>query len=111
MALPEVTIGELRHRVAIQTIVQSAGSGSTLSRSWSTDATVWAKIEALSERAQLAAVNRGEGGTHRFTMRARTMGAEKWLLFDDRRFKVLSWRDPDERGIYVEVTAEEQRDV
>lgn len=111
MALPAIQIGELRHRVSIQTLVQSASSTAAINRAWSTDATVWAKVEAIAEGQRVTDVQRGEGATHRFTIRHRTMSAEKWLLFDDRRFKVLAWRDPDERGVYLEITAEEVRET
>ncbi len=65
-----INAGQLRHRVVIQarTLSDTAGGGQT--ESWSTHATVWARVEPVSGRELMEAQQLEARVSHKVTIRA-----------------------------------------
>lgn len=102
-----MTIGSLRHRVAIQTRTDVADGMGGKTSSWATVATVWAKIEPLSAREQFFAGKTDHRITHRITMRPRTITHAQRLVFGARTFQIHGVRELEERNRWVVVDCEE----
>jgi head-tail adaptor len=107
-------IGELRHRITIQRKGRvSDGAGGAETEPWSNLATVWAQIDALSayQTAQSEMVQNRR--THKITVRASAIASlnldgNERALFKTRVFVFKSApRDPEERGVYLEIQSEE----
>lgn len=107
--------GELRESLTIQTRTQTPTSGalgSGLTEVYSTLATVWGKVVTIKGSTRIDQVNAGAGPTHRFIVRKRhDIDGSKFILFDQRRFRILDVEDPDERGRFYDLLAEELGDV
>lgn len=100
--------GELRARIHLQAKAQVPSGSSSLTASFSTVATVYAKAVAISGGMLVDGVQTEEVVTHRFFIRYRAdRAAWRFVLFDDRRFEVRRTRDPDERKRWLEILAEE----
>jgi SPP1 family predicted phage head-tail adaptor len=94
--------GELRHRVALQspTYTRDEGGQTTLT-GWTTEATLWAKVETFSGReyqddAQVVGENQ-----LRVTLRwplGETLGSDWRLLFGSRALQIDSVTNIDERN-------------
>lgn len=63
--------GTLRHRVAIQSATQSVDDFGSPTATWTTLATVYARVEAISGREYFAAAQKQSEVTHRVTVRYR----------------------------------------
>jgi SPP1 family predicted phage head-tail adaptor len=94
--------GSLRHRVAIQTPVETNDHGS-ITLSWSTAATRWAEIRALSGRELAVARQQQSQVTHEVELRSPgvTVTPKNRILYGSRVLQIESIRDPSERGINV----------
>lgn len=101
-------IGQLRHLVTVQSEEKTPDGMGGYSLSWTDGATFWARIEPISGREQLQAMQLQENITHRIHCRERTdVSAGKRLKFGSRVFNVRAAFDIHERGRYLEIMAEE----
>lgn len=100
--------GELRHRIALQSRSSAPSGSDDLAHTYTTVATVAAKARAIQGGRMVSGVQTEERVTHLFLVRFRTdQGAWRWILFNGRRLEVRTVRDPDERGRWLEIQAEE----
>lgn len=100
--------GALRKRVAIQSVGSAVDSYGDLSNSWSTDATVWAAIDPVSGSETNIASELTGIITHKIKVRYRSgLTAENRLTYDSRTFEVVSSRNWQERGIFLELLCKE----
>lgn len=110
MEIARIQSGELRHLIALQRYTESRSASGHPTRTWSTYASVWAKIETWpgGERQagpQIAAVQ-----THRFTIRydsALGIRPDHRILYDSRYFAILEVADVDERHVIYRLRAGE----
>jgi SPP1 family predicted phage head-tail adaptor len=101
-------IGEMRERVVLQSPTLTSDSRGGASESWSTVATVWAKIEPKSASQVLFSQQLQHRITHKFTIRYRSDVLSTWrITFDSRTFHIQGVRDLMERGRYLEIDCEE----
>jgi len=63
------SIGDLRHRVSIQSVAQSSDGQGGYTEGWSTDSTVWAKIDPLNGYERMQAQQLASPVTHKVTIR------------------------------------------
>lgn len=104
--------GALRHRVKLQTLAQVEAGGSGLTSSYTDLATVWAGISTPRGQAKLDGEPLETTATHLFRIRHRTdVDRATFVEFDGRHFNILERKDPDERGIWLELVATEAEDV
>ena len=90
--------GMLRHRVAIQSEVNTRDAIGGVAKTWSTDATVWANIRPLSGRELIAAQQVDSRVTHEITVREYSgLNSNMRFLHESRAFNIVSVRDIDER--------------
>lgn len=94
--------GELRHRVALQSpTYERDDAGQTLLSSWTTEVTLWARLEPFSGR-EYEDDRAVTGETqHRVTIRwplGQTLGSDWRLLFGSRIFHIDSVTNMDERN-------------
>ncbi len=101
-------IGELRHRLALQSATDSTDSYGQPTRSWATYATVWGKVLPVTAGESQLANQQQADITHRITIRHRAdVTAEHRILFGSRTLNIRGVRDLEERGITLEIDAEE----
>ena len=101
-------IGQLRRRVQLQSPTDSPDSYGQPTRSWVTYATVWAQVVPLAADEVSIANQQGLTITHRVTIRHRTdVSAEHRVLLGSRELNIKGLRNLDERGIVLELDAEE----
>jgi SPP1 family predicted phage head-tail adaptor len=108
MKLP--AIGQLRHRIVIESASETTDSQGGQATTWSTYATVWALLEPrgsmearFSEQIQLRR-------THICWIRYRsdlTFTSAMRILFDSRYFQIKGIRQPDERKFFLLLDLEE----
>lgn len=94
-----IAAGKLRHRIdlVVPSNVQDASGGISLDNNV-VFATVWASIEAMSGRDQLAAGTFASTTTHKITMRWMAgVTARMQVWFQGRQFQVQAVLNPDER--------------
>lgn len=106
----------LREKVELQSWVETANEsneyGDANARVPITEQTVWADIMPMSfrdqERLAAGATQVQQEATHKIVVRS-IEGAttEKWLLFEGRRFDILSVADRRERGVMMEILCKE----
>lgn len=116
---PAPRIGQLRHRVTIQTPTLAVDAQGVRSETWSELATAWADIRPLSMGEAVAAGQTMGYVTHRMTMRRGApvvaYGAENSkqvrpkhrVTFGARTFEIQAVTDPDGRGRWIEVLVRE----
>lgn len=104
MAPPSV--GELRHRVNLETRAQApvGGTGGTgLSETFTTGATVWARLELIRGGRFLDGMQTDEAPTHRITIRYRDdFTTWRYISEGTRRFRVVQCGDADGRRQWAE---------
>lgn len=102
-------IGELRHRVDLQTRQVISGAGGHLAETWTTLARVSAHVEPLRGTEELLALQLVQPITHKITVRyAAGHDSARRILFGPRVFAVKSVINKGERNRYLIFRAEEQ---
>lgn len=99
--------GHLRHRVVLERRVQAPDGSFGIDTSYSPIATVWASVEAVRGSIYIAALQVGEGPTHRIQIRYRSMTDFDFISEGSRRFRVRDVRDTDGRRQWLDIMAEE----
>ena len=101
--------GALRHRLTLETPVETADLAGGVVRSFTPLATLWAAIEPVSDQLALVADARLRLATHRITIRWRAdITAAQRLTLGSRIFVLLAVRDPEARRQRLVLTVEEQ---
>lgn len=101
-------IGNLRHRITIEqrTLASDGMGGST--ETWSTLATLWAKVEPKSAKHKWIAESLTEITTHVITIRNRDdIDSSMRIKWDGRTFQIEGSYDRDERDRFRIIAASE----
>jgi SPP1 family predicted phage head-tail adaptor len=100
--------GLLRHRLALETPVESADGAGGVVRSYNVVATLWAEVTPVSAARALEAERIGARITHRIGVRFSDDITTKHRFRDgDRIFRIVSLRDRDGRKRFLTIEAEE----
>lgn len=106
----EINAGELNREIRLRTSTRvENGSGGYVLTPVDTDP-FWAKVEPLTGREQLIAMQTGIERPHRFTFRyadAPTISAVTQIVYSDRVFDVKSVVDVEEANVKMVVLATE----
>jgi SPP1 family predicted phage head-tail adaptor len=103
-------VGELRHRLVIEAPVETPDGAGGVSRAWSALATVWAAIEPVDVNERVVADRDIGVLTHKITLRHRDdLDLNHRFRLGGRTFAIRAWRDPDERGEFLECLVAEER--
>lgn len=101
-------IGRLRHRLTIEAPVETSDGGGGRSTGWSTVATVWGHVSALSGNERLRAMQLESRVSHRIVIRHRAeVTARHRIRFGARLFNIRAVIDRDQTRRFLEVLAEE----
>ena len=102
--------GKLRHRVELQTKVETRDARGGVVEDWSTENTRWADVEPLRMNERFEAQQLDSRLTHRITLRYyATLNTQYRIRMDGTRiFHIHSVRHPRERSIMTEVLCMEQ---
>lgn len=101
-------LGQLRHQVVIQQASRSSDGQGGGTMSWTTLATVWARIEPVAGREVVAQQGLQSQITHRVVMRFRSDVTTKMRLsHDGRLMNIRSIRNLEERKRWMELSVEE----
>ncbi len=111
MAKRLVTVGELRHRLVIQSARAADDGGGGQSDPWSdpvTVATVWGKVEPLTGGERPRAMQIEDRLSHRVVIRHRPgITPAMRIVFGTRLFNVRAVVNREERGRFLELLCEE----
>lgn len=100
--------GALSARLVLERPVEVPDGQGGVTQSFSALATLWARIEPVSARAEEAAGTLPVTVTHRIWLRRRTdLSGGMRLRKGVRLFSIHSFRDPDETGRYTLCDCEE----
>lgn len=100
-------IGRLRHRVKLEQRNQEADIGVGLITNYTLVSWAYAEIEAVRGSVYIAALQVGEGPTHRMTIRYRDPTTFDHVSEREQRWRVRDARDPDGRRQILLIMAEE----
>lgn len=103
-------VGQLRHRVVIESLTNASDSQGGVATTWSTYATVWALLEPTKAWEVQFAGQIQYRRTHVAWVRYRsdlTFTTAMRILFDSRYFQIKGIRRPDERKFFICLDLEE----
>ena len=110
MGIDKARIGDLRHRITLETLSRVSDGQGGFTETWSTLATVWAFIKPISSRERLFAESIGYQRSHEVIIRHRTdVTQEMRFTYDSRVFQIKGVKRPDERKAYLILDAEENQ--
>ena len=105
-----VSIGDLRHRIAFQTLSRATDGQGGFVETWSDLATVWAFVKPVSSKERLFGQRLQYQRSHEVVIRWRNdITQEMRFLFDSRIFQIKGVRAPDERKFFLMIDAEENQ--
>ena len=99
--------GTLRHLLTLEQRTQVADGSVGITTAYTVVATAWGDVQATRGAVYVAAVQVGEGPTHRIIIRHRARTDFDHISQGQRRWRVRDVRDPDGRRKYLEIMAEE----
>lgn len=100
----------MRHRVAVQAKTRGAsdGAGGSVSETWATSFSCWAKIDPKAGREIVAADQVVHRLTHVITIRYRTgVTTAMRVVYESRTLAILAMREILENGRFIELNCEE----
>ena len=106
---PDVTIGDLRDLVALQARTATPDGSDDYTESYSTVASVWAKVEEVSGGRVIDGAQVEQRVTHELTIRHRTdVTAWRWILLSDGRRLRVQTTSSDPHRRWLTILAEEE---
>jgi SPP1 family predicted phage head-tail adaptor len=101
-----MSIGEIRHRITLQSLVLTTNDNGFEIESWQEFKTVWSKVSNLSGREYYRAASIQEEQTVKFTIRyLKGLTANMRILFEDRQYNIISVDNIKYEGKYIEIKA------
>jgi SPP1 family predicted phage head-tail adaptor len=96
--------------VLVQSYTSTQDDTGDAIRSWSNDATIWARVAPVSAKEGFEAEQATHRITHEVTIRANaaTITPETRFEYDGRYLYVESIRNPEERGILLTIQCSER---
>lgn len=112
----KLSVGDMRHRVKLQTPSQVADGAGGFTVTWTDTATLWAKVEGLNVAAREAVRAAAERSTVRWLVTVRyrtdiTFAPDCRLLWtnrSDRTLKILSTTELPSDGHFLTIECEEE---
>jgi SPP1 family predicted phage head-tail adaptor len=101
--------GRFNRRLVLEAPIETPDGAGGVTRAFMTLATLWAEMTPLAGRADTQAASLGAIATHRILVRAGVdITTQHRLTLDAREFRIVSIRDHDRSGRYIEIHAEER---
>lgn len=100
--------GQLRHRVTIEQVAYTRDQVGGNEESWTTLATVWARVEPMGVRESFQRQVVNAQASWKVTIRHRAdLHAKMRVLWEGRRFEIKGITNADERRFMLELACEE----
>ena len=101
-------IGDLRHRIELQSVTRTADGMGGFTESWATVSTVWAAIWPNAAKEVLENQQLGLNVTHRIRIRYHATVTAAWRIkFGTRYFNIVSILNPNEQNRLLDLICEE----
>lgn len=101
-------IGDLRHRITIQSRTPTPDEMGGFTEAWSSVATVWSDIKPISANERMFAMKLEDNTTHKIRIRHRAgLDAGMRILFGSRTFQIKGIITDEERRVWMEIRAVE----
>jgi SPP1 family predicted phage head-tail adaptor len=101
--------GQFNWRLTLEAPVETPDGAGGVTRSYSSVATLWASLDPVSARGDVAASALGAAITHRIAIRYRAGITLRHRFRDGARiFRIVAMRDTDKR--FLDIDAEERTD-
>jgi SPP1 family predicted phage head-tail adaptor len=101
-------IGDLRKRLELQALTETADGGGGFTELWAKVTIVWGSVQPITASERFRAMSLETPITHRIEIRYRNdVTTKSRLLLGSRIFNVRSAVNVDERNKYLEILAEE----
>jgi SPP1 family predicted phage head-tail adaptor len=101
-------IGDLRHRIELQSYTDFMDVYGKPVRAWATYATIWAQISPISSGESINGLQLNANTTHAILVRYRTdIQPNHRIVFGDRTFNIQGVRNLDETKIATGISAQE----
>lgn len=108
MGITPIRIGDLRHRITLQTLALTSDGQGGQTEAWADLATVWAYVKPISANERLYAQKLEPLITHRVTIRYRTdVTSEMRFTYEGRKFQIKAPYSLDERKAFLVFDAQE----
>lgn len=105
-------IGRLRHRTQILIRAEDPDVGFGTSETFSELANVWAQFMPISGLKRIETQSYGADISHKVVMRYRGDVTDRhWLLWNNRRFQIKTFRYLDEKADWLELMVQEAETV
>lgn len=106
MAVKQARIGDLRHRITLQTLALASDGQGGQTETWTNLVTVWAYVRPISANERLFAQKIEPLISHEVIIRHRTdLVSQMRFIYDSRTFQVKAPFRPDERKFYIKFLA------
>ena len=101
-------IGAMRHRLVLETPVDTPDGAGGAARAWTTVATVWAGLRPFGASERVDADAEEHAATHRVLVRWRDdVTAKDRFRLGAHIFEIRALADPDERRRFLHIDVEE----
>lgn len=103
-----MSVGSMRHKVALQERVRTSDGAGGAESAWETVANVWCSIVPRSASERFRSMKIEDAVTHVVTMRYRSDFNTTWRVnYGGRLFNVIQVLNKDEKGKYLDVLLQE----
>jgi len=110
MAKASAPIGELRHRIVLQTLSNATDAQGGAVTTWSDTVTIWGKVEPAKSYERFFANRLEYQRSHVCYIRHREdVTTSMRISFDSRLFQIKGVRRPDERKFFLILDLEESQ--
>ena len=103
--------GRLNRRLVLEAPVETPDDAGGVTRAYSDVATLWAEVTPVATRSDVEAESAGATVTHRIRVRVgQAITTRHRLRLDARVFRIVSVREHDRSGRFLDIHAEERAD-
>tara|TARA_R110000868_G_scaffold936_2_gene7131 strand:- start:2154 stop:2489 length:336 start_codon:yes stop_codon:yes gene_type:complete len=100
--------GDLRHRISLQACSEARDEVGGLVATWTTLATVWAKVEPMSARESWYRQQMSASAAWKISVRYRADVTTKLrVVYGARTFEIRGVTDPDQQKRFLELACDE----
>lgn len=111
MSAAAIDPGRLNRRLVLEEPVETPDGAGGVARGYDQATILWAEVTPLGARGNVEVAALGAAVTHRITLRAgRDITTRHRLRDGSYVYRIVSVRDPDGSGRFLEIAAEERID-
>lgn len=101
-----ISVADLRHRIVIQTLTETADGAGGFTSSWADTVSIWAKITPTSAYERAQAMQLEATVTHKILIRYRSdIVPKQRIKFGSRYFGITGITNIEERNQYLQLMA------